>query len=208
MYRMIEFIKTMLTAMLQTEKSKCRIYLIYNIEHIVIKYQASFAWGFPFQLRYLLWPDQDNAMHHLCIGRVTKFYYRWWKQHIQYFVHHLYCAEQIQSNQRVVFSATRREITCFTFDNGFNGMFYEWVKVSNVVRVSTGCKYGSCAFFGGLNSSLEIPRFALAYRFDIFWSYWTPRIVMPCLEPDTSICVLYNVASGQWGVAMIYEVYN
>ena len=31
---------------------------------------------------------------------------------------------------------------------------------------------------------------------------------MPCLEPYTSICVSYNVASGQSEVAMIYEVYN
>ena len=58
----------------------------------------------------------------------------------------------------------RREVTCFTFDKGFNGMFYEWVKVSNVKRVSTGCKHGSCAFFDGLKSSLEIPRFKSAFR--------------------------------------------
>ncbi|KAI0207228.1 hypothetical protein LSAT2_008116 [Lamellibrachia satsuma] len=88
--------------------------------------------------------------------------------------------------------ATRREITCFTFDNGFNGMFYEWVKVSNVVRVSTGCKYGSCAFFGGLNSSLEIPRFALAYssnrEFSV--SFWYRR---------TSETPAYLIGNGQCG---------
>ncbi|KAK2166915.1 hypothetical protein NP493_1297g00001 [Ridgeia piscesae] len=38
-------------------------------------------------------------------------------------------------------------------------MFHEWVNVSNVQRVSTGCKYGACAFFNGLKSAIEIPRF-------------------------------------------------
>ncbi|KAK2166916.1 hypothetical protein NP493_1297g00005 [Ridgeia piscesae] len=56
-------------------------------------------------------------------------------------------------------------------------MFYEWVKVSNVKRVSTGCKHGSCAFFDGLKSSLEIPRFKSAFSaFRAFSvSFWYKR---------------------------------
>ncbi|KAI0207229.1 hypothetical protein LSAT2_008117 [Lamellibrachia satsuma] len=86
----------------------------------------------------------------------------------------------------------RREITCFTFDKGFNGMFYEWVKVSNVQRVSTECKYGSCALFDGLKSTLEIPRFASAFsafrKFSL--SFWYKR---------TSETPAYLLGNGQCG---------
>ena len=64
-----------------------------------------------------------------------------------------------------MYSGYRREITCFTFDNSFNGMFNEWVNVSNVQRVTNGCKYGACAFFNGLKSAIEIPRFESTFRF-------------------------------------------
>lgn len=71
-----------------------------------------------------------------------------------------------------------REITCFTFDKGFGGTFHEWVKVMNVTRVSTGCKHGSCAYFNGLKSALEIPRFKSAFssfrKFSV--SFWYRRM--------------------------------
>ncbi|KAI0234761.1 Dihydrogeodin oxidase [Lamellibrachia satsuma] len=59
----------------------------------------------------------------------------------------------------------RKEITCFTFDGGFTGTSGEWVsRTKTVDLVNRDCVSGLCAYFPGVRSRLEVPRFSAAFE--------------------------------------------
>ena len=59
----------------------------------------------------------------------------------------------------------RKEITCFTFDDGFTGTSGEWVsRTKTVDLVNRDCVSDLCAYFPGVRSRLEVPRFTAAFE--------------------------------------------
>ncbi|KAK2158374.1 hypothetical protein NP493_1804g00021 [Ridgeia piscesae] len=108
----------------------------------------------------------------------------------------------------------RKEITCFTFDDGFTGTSGEWVSNSgNVGLVNGDCVSRQCAHFAGANSRLEVPRFSAAFEAwrEFSLSFWLRNMVDgpcevvtngDCQTGDPPSLYVYGGWSGQLKVGM------
>ena len=108
----------------------------------------------------------------------------------------------------------RKEIACFTFDDGFTGTSGEWVSnYRNVGFVSGDCVSGQCAHFSDVNSRLEVPRFSAAFDAwrEFSLSFWLlnmvdgPREIVTngdCHTGDPPSLYVYGHWAGQLKVGM------